>query len=72
MSKYDALWEYVQKKGDDAFKLSFDEIQAIAGVPIDHSFLKYKKELTGYGYRVGKISMKEQTVMFQKDSVGKS
>ena len=48
--------------------LQFDlaQIQEIAGVPIDHSFLKYKKELTDYGYQVGKISMKEQTVVFQR------
>lgn len=66
MSKYDALWEYVQKKGNPSFKLSFEEIQNIAGIPIDHSFLKYKKELVQYGYQVGKISMKEQTVAFNK------
>lgn len=34
----------------------------ILGFPIDHSFLKYKKELSEYGYQVGKISMKEETV----------
>ncbi len=66
MSKYDPLWDYVQKRGDGSFKLTFDEIQDIAGIPIDHSFLKYKKELTEYGYEVGKISMKEQTVLFNK------
>lgn len=66
MSKYKALWEYVQKNGSSSFKLTFDEIQSIAGIPLDHSFLKYKKELTEYGYQVGKISMKEQTVMFNK------
>lgn len=68
MSKYDTLWEYVQKKGEQSFKLTFEEIQNIAGIPIDHSFLKYKKELTEYGYEVGKISMKEQTVIFNKMS----
>ena len=66
MSKYDALWEYVQKNGSQSFKLTFEEIQNIAGIPIDHSFLKYKKELTEYGYQVGKISMKEQMVIFSK------
>lgn len=45
---------------------TFGEIQDIAGIPIDHSFLKYKKELTEYGYQVGKISMKEQTVAFNR------
>ena len=33
---------------------------------MDHSFLSYKKELSEYGYQVGKISMKEQTVLFNK------
>ncbi len=66
MSKYNSLWEYVQKNGSQSLKLTFGEIQDIAGIPIDHSFLKYKKELTEYGYQVGKISMKEQTVIFNK------
>ncbi|MCI8737277.1 MAG: hypothetical protein HFI11_09935, partial [Lachnospiraceae bacterium] len=56
MGKYGALWEYVKNNGSQSFKLSFEEIQNIAGIPIDHSFLKYKKELTEYGYQVGKIS----------------
>ncbi len=66
MSKYNSLWEYVQENGSASFKLTFDEIKDIAGIPIDHSFLNYKKELTEYGYQVGKISMKEQTVIFNK------
>ena len=66
MSKYDLLWDYVQKNGSDSFKLTFEEIKKIVGLPIDHSFLKYKKELMGYGYEVEKISMKEQTVLFHK------
>lgn len=66
MSKYDSLWKYVQQNGSESLKLSFEEIQDIAGIPIDHSFLKYKKELAEYGYQVGKISMKEQTVVFYK------
>ncbi|MDO4515161.1 MAG: hypothetical protein Q4B72_14155 [Lachnospiraceae bacterium] len=67
MSKYDALWKYVSESGKDSFKLTYDEIEKIAGLPIDHSFLRYKKELTEFGYRVGKISMKEQTVEFIKE-----
>ena len=47
MSKYNKLWEYVQKRGTESFHLTFEEIQEIAGIPIDHSFLKYKKELAG-------------------------
>lgn len=66
MSKYKLLWEYVQNKGNQSFKLTFDEIKDIAKIPIDHSFLTYKKELIEYGYLVGKISMKEQTVVFNK------
>ena len=66
MSKYDALWKYIQKKGGQSFTLSFDEIASIAGIPIDHSFLNYKKELLQYGYQVGKISLKDKTVFFQR------
>lgn len=66
MSKYDALWEYVQRDGRENFRLTFEEIRQIAGIPIDHAFLRYKKELEDYGYQVGKISMKEQTVNFNK------
>ena len=66
MSKYNALWEYVQKSGKESFQLTFEEIQEIAGVPIDHAFLKYPKELADYGYQVGTISMKGQTVCFHK------
>lgn len=47
-------------------KLSFTEIHDIAGIEIDHSFLNYKNELTQYGYQVGKISLKDKTVIFNK------
>lgn len=63
MSKYDALWKYVADNKPAV--LTFAEIERIAGVPIDHSFLKYKKELLEYGFKVGKISMKEQKVSFE-------
>ena len=66
MSKYNSLWEYVQSNGNQSFKMTFEEIRDIAGIPIDHSLLKYKKELIDYGYEVGKISMKEQTIIFNK------
>lgn len=49
MSKYNALWDYVRFRSVPQLTLSFDEIQQIAGIPIDHSFLQYKKELTAYG-----------------------
>ncbi|MGN1094869.1 MAG: hypothetical protein ACI4QR_00615 [Eubacteriales bacterium] len=66
MSKYAPLWNYIKENGTESFKLTYAEIEKIAGFPIDHSFLTYKKELTEYGYKVGKISMKEQTVAFEK------
>lgn len=66
MSKYNALWDWIEENGTDRFKLTYDEIGKLAGLPLDHSFLKYKKELTGRGYEVVKISMKEQTVLFRK------
>lgn len=66
MSKYDLLWEYVKTSENDLLKLTFSEIENIAGTPIDHSFLKYKKELIKYGYEVNKISMTEKTVVFNK------
>ncbi|SBW02758.1 conserved hypothetical protein [uncultured Eubacteriales bacterium] len=66
MSKYNALWEYIQKSDSQAIKLSFAEIHEILGIEIDHSFLNYKKELTKFGYQVGKISLKEKTIIFSK------
>lgn len=66
MSKYDPLWNYIKENGTDKFKLTFAEIGNIVGMPINHSFLKFKKESLLYNYKVGKISMKEQTVMFEK------
>jgi hypothetical protein len=66
MSKYQALWEYLQKQKEPTLELFFAEIQKIIGFEIDHSFLTYKKELTQYGYQVEKISLKGKTVRFKK------
>ena len=66
MSKYEPLWNWIKTRSAENFTLTFAEIQQILGFPIDHSFLTYKKELVAYGYQVGKISMKSQTVNFQK------
>lgn len=66
MSKYEPLWNWIKENGADNFKLTFEEIEKIAGLPIDHSFLNYKKELMQYGFKVGKISLKEKTVAFEK------
>lgn len=67
ISKYDSLWEYIGKFGKREITLSYEEIEKICGVPIDHSFLTYKKELGCYGYRAEKISMKDKTVRFVKN-----
>ena len=68
MSKYEPLWDWVGKQPAKNLTLTFAETQQILGFPIDHSFLTYKKELLAYGYRVDRISMKNQTVNFQKTS----
>ena len=62
MSKYGPLWDHVRE--NQPAVLTFQEIQEICGFPIDHSFLQFKKELTEFGYQVGKISMKKETVTF--------
>lgn len=64
MSKYAKLWSYISKCGKDNITLTFEEIAGIAEIPVDHSFLKYKKELLEYGYKVSRISMKAQTILF--------
>lgn len=66
MSKFDILWENIGRRDEESFKLTFEEIEKIAGIPIDHSFLTYKKELVSFGYEVKKISMKDKTVEFKK------
>ena len=66
MSKYNTLWEQIGRDGRSIFTLTFAEIESLAGIPIDHSFLNAKKELLAFGYQVKKISLKEQTVAFEK------
>lgn len=66
MSKYNPLWEYLQNSKSDNLKLSYEQIKNILNFDIDHSFLTYKKELKEYGYEVGKISLKEKNVIFNK------
>jgi hypothetical protein len=46
--------------------MTFDEISCVLEFPIDHSFLNAKKEAVDFGYRVGKISLKEKHVSFEK------
>jgi len=38
MSKNNALWEFIQKDGKPNIQLSFNEVQDITGIEIDHSF----------------------------------
>lgn len=68
MSKYDLLWKYIKENKKDNYKLSFEQIKDILGFDIDHSFLNYKKELKEYGYEVGKISLKDKTIIFNKNN----
>ena len=49
----------------DRAKSAVERVTPCVGVWVE-IFLTHKKELTKYGYQVGKISMKEQTVMFHK------
>ena len=66
MSKYDGLWKWITESGQDKLILTFERMEELAVVPMNHSFLKYKKELSDYGYQTEKISMKNKTVTFEK------
>ena len=66
MSKYQKLWEYIKEQSSDTLKLTYDEIETIAGVPLEHSFLTYKKELLEYGWQVKKIYIKDKCEEFEK------
>ena len=66
MSKYEKLWLYLKTQTSQKITLTCDEIEKIAGVPLDHSFLTYKKELIEFGWSVKKVSLKGKTVEFEK------
>lgn len=66
MSKYKKLWNYIVSTNKSELNLSFSLIEEILGFSIDHSFLKYKKELESYGYLVSKILLKEKSVLIKK------
>lgn len=66
MSKYEKLWMYLKNQTSQKITLTYAEIEKIGGVPLDHSFLTYKKELLDFGWSVQKISMKNKTVAFEK------
>jgi len=66
MSKYDPLWEHIKKLNKEEIKLNFEDIKKVLSFDIDHSFLNFKKELEKFGFEVGKISLKDKTVIFKK------
>ena len=66
MSKYEPLWRYIKDNQKLEYKLTYEEIRNILGFDINHSFLKYKKELLEYGYEITKISIKEKFVLIHK------
>ena len=39
MSKYDALWRYLQTSGQTQLPLPLDALAALAGTALDHSIL---------------------------------
>ena len=67
MHSYQPLWEWLARRNEKTVTLTFSEIAGIAGVPMNHSFLNKKKELTAYGWRVGQIALKAKTVTFEKN-----
>lgn len=68
-SPYQALWEYLQGQREEKLLLSFEEICRLSGTTLNHAFLSHKKESEAYGWRVEKISLKNQTVSFCKNHV---
>ncbi len=66
MSKYEKLWIYIKNSNKNELSLSFCEIENICGFKIDHSFLRFKKELNNFGYDAIKISLKEKIILFKK------
>lgn len=51
MSKYDPLWKWINENKTDNFKLTYAEIENIAGVPIDHSFPLHGRAKSATKYR---------------------
>ncbi len=60
MSKYEKLWKYLSETCTSVLTLSFDKVKDICGFEIDHSFLKFKKELADFGLEIDKISLKDK------------
>ena len=68
MSKYSELWKTFDNKTEKEILMTFSEIEKIIGFSIDHSFLKYKGELSSYGYSVERVYLKEKKIKFTKIS----
>lgn len=66
MRKYEPLWNHLAKLDARTQKMTFAEIGQICGFELDHSFLNCKRELLAYGWKVGKISLKEKSVRFER------
>lgn len=66
MSKYTPLWQYIKEQNEDKTILTFAQIEEITSTPIDNSFWAYKKELMDFGYKVEKIKIKEEKIIFAK------
>ena len=70
MSRYRPLWEYVSLHDCDELTLSFSEIAGTFGLSIDHTFLRFGKELHAYGFRVGRVSVQDQEITFLRLAFG--
>ena len=66
MSKYEPLWRFLECDGSEKYQLSFDRIEEILGFPIDHFFLRYKREAGQYGYHVERISLKQKWIAISR------
>lgn len=66
MGRYTPLWRWIAQNGQSPCMLTFAQTESILGFPVDHAFLTFKKELTEHGYKVVKISMKAQSVLFDR------
>ena len=55
MSKYLPLWEYVSKRNDESFSLSFDEMEALSDSTLTIRFLHIKKSFPATAQRLRNI-----------------
>ena len=55
MSKYLPLWEYVSKRNDESFSLSFDEMEALSDSTLTIRFLHIKKSFPTTAQRLRNI-----------------